>query len=545
MLLAMTESLINDFLQEHYQDDPDFYKRTTDPIWSTTVPGNPGEPARFMKIFGQIMQPLVVDFAPTDDNTNRYQAWWRKSRGSRSTPQAPLPPNIIIKARVLLILNFTDRANPNGPGHFLDYQFAATVSAFISIQSEDQKPYLHATDWQIDIDSLGIDQNGLQVPPPGEVLGSHHSGDPTCEQELQDLRNEITDLFDFGAHYAISTLGSNLTVNLPLPPINISSGIGILPDQLVISAKTLYISGYVTNQPTSTNLSIRFGNRLLDVKEALSEPKIRKLVNDAPKGKGELDQWMKKNIPTYAKSMAKIEKFQTSSASKSPKLRQRALGAPELQIWINGKIFDALAKKYLVLDKDECRDILTIDVPPLIPVAHADLHACYGAHLSNPTGGIDQTTVFMQCGINVYATMGARVCLWTPCGDQCTSYDIGLGLNGPASAGLKVTSTNVIEDGGYSKWLDITFDKILIPGLYLIGLPPILSDVINNILNALTSLIFTAIVEAFLESIHIDVVEIPLVVPKTHVKMQLKNFATSAQNQYLSLGSDATFSKAP
>jgi len=64
--------------------------------------------------------------------------------------------------------------------------------------------------------------------------------------------------------------------------------------------------------------------------------------------------------------------------------------------------------------------------------------------------------------------------------DPYASYSLGLGLKGPLTGGLQLNAKKREEDDDGTKILQVTGFVGDFPGLYVIGLPGIIGDVVNK-----------------------------------------------------------------
>jgi hypothetical protein len=545
--VGLGENVINDFLRQHYAADPSFYIRETDPIWQAVLPAKKqGDTERVLKVFGRVIKPgIAVHLAPTAKwgklaDADRFRAWWALRLGQKPNPRAKVPPNVVVATTILLTLEFTNRKDPKKP-HRLTYQFTVAAGAYLSLENDEAgNSYIRARDWDISIDSLGIDENGKAVPLPGDQLG-HTSGDVTCEQALADLRDKITDLFDFGANFAISRLASDLTTKLPLPPLTgLVKAVDLLYDELRVEDDSIKLSAWA--RPTQSALLI--GSVLDDAVSKLNDiftpTVVSNIVEKAPAEPEQLRGWMLKNLPEYSALGKKRLAMQRGQVRRDARKGAGRALAPTDSFWLttNGAVFDILAKKYLSVQKDACRSIFHID----IAVAYGDVSVCYRLHLANPRGGIDGKNVFMGCDVDLAGWGTASACIRNPCGnDPCASYSLGLGLRGPLSGGLALDSKAIESDENGTRLLKVAGFIGDFPGVYIIGLPGILDGIVNKVLNAATSFLFEALLNGLLRLFTLYIVSVSARVPGTHVKVEIRDFSVDTAAGNLTLGIKPTF----
>ena len=148
----------------------------------------------------------------------------------------------------------------------------------------------------------------------------------------------------------------------------------------------------------------------------------------------------------------------------------------------------------------------------------------------------------MGCDVDVAAWGTASVCIRNPCGDDpCASYSLGLGLKGPLGGGLQLSAKKKEEGDGGTNILQITGFVGEFPGLYVIGLPGIIGEVVNKVLGAATSFLFEAFLNALLQNLQFYVVSIPISVPGTHVKVKIQDFDVQTGGGLLTLSAKPKF----
>ncbi|MBX3390374.1 MAG: hypothetical protein KF691_13070 [Phycisphaeraceae bacterium] len=217
------------------------------------------------------------------------------------------------------------------------------------------------------------------------------------------------------------------------------------------------------------------------------------------------------------------------------------IAAPD-SVWLttNGAVFDIIAKKYLDVNQQACKSIFHVD----LLLAYGDISVCYRVHVWNAHGGINGNKIFMGCEVDVAGWGTASVCLRNPCGkDPCASYSIGLGLKGPLKGGLSLDTKKKVVDKAATRLLQISGFCDEFPGLYVIGLPGIIGDLVNKILGAATSFLFEKFLDALLKSIKIYVVSIPIAVPGTHVEIEVQDFGVNTGGGKLTLSVKPKFRK--
>lgn len=277
------------------------------------------------------------------------------------------------------------------------------------------------------------------------------------------------------------------------------------------------------------------------VKSVFTTDFVRTVVEDAPSEPEALRAWMIRNVPDYA-TFRKQHVPALRRSNESNSAQTTLLPAESIWLTTDGAIFDIIAKRYLNTQKDACTSIFHID----LAVTYGDVSVCYRLHLKNPNGGIDGKRIFMGCDVDLAGWGTASACVRNPCGnDPCTSYSLGLGIRGPLKGGLELDTRAKESDGERIRILKVNGFIGDFPGLYIIGLPGMLDEIANKILNAATSFLFAALLNDLLKQLSIYIVSIPIRVPGTHVQMEIRDFSVEAAGGNLTLGIKPRFSTSP
>ena len=246
---------------------------------------------------------------------------------------------------------------------------------------------------------------------------------------------------------------------------------------------------------------------------------VQRIVEEAPAEPQEMYRWMEKEVPEFGRMRKERPRHPIVPDAKSA--RELAPGKEHIWMTTDGQVFDIIAKKYLVHHQQACKSIFHID----LLLVYGGVSVCYRVHLTNAHGGIEgQNNVFARCNVDVAAWGTTSVCIRNPCGsDPCASHSIGLGLRGPLNAGLSLAAVRKVDDDS-TNLLKLTGYCEDFPGLYIIGLPGVLGDIVNKILNAATSFLLEHFIDALLKHLTLYVVKVPLRIPRTHVRLEIQDF---------------------
>jgi hypothetical protein len=430
----------------------------------------------------------------------------------------------------------------------LDYQFAVTAGAYLSIVTDaiTGQSFLKATDWVIAVNSLNVDGNGNATKPAGERIGLT-SADATCESELADLREKITDLFDFGANYALSKLSSSVVGSLPLPPItNLINSVDLYYDALVIADNTVSVSAWARPTESFLNRTSLLESAVTALNKTFDRTVIQRIASEAPSNPQGIRTWMKANIPRYADLLKKRNIVLKHVRRQRIAKKMGSDKASMIRLSTDGAIFNIIAKKYLQYHKAAEKTILSVDASVLGFGASASVGVGFDVTLSGASGGIDNSgAIYMRCDVDISAWGDAQVTLQSPCGDDpLPPVKIGVGLTGPMQGNLILDTTNSNVDNQNIGLLGIKGSFSHFPGLYIIGLPDPIAGILNKVIEAATSFLFEELLNSVLDNIKIYIVSIPVRIPGTAVSIDLQNFSVKTTDGNLALSIQPKFEKA-
>jgi hypothetical protein len=250
---------------------------------------------------------------------------------------------------------------------------------------------------------------------------------------------------------------------------------------------------------------------------------------------------MSKNIAEYKRLREDNQALERRSGDHQSPSRSSIPDNAAIRVTTDGTIFDIIAKKYLSVSQEACKSVFDID----LLAVYGNVSVCYRVKIWNAKGGINTNKIFMGCEVDVAGWGTASVCLRNPCGkDPCASYSLGIGLKGPLLGGLTVNTKKKRESGDETQMLEVSGFCDEFPGMYIIGLPSIIADIINGLLNAVTKFLFQSFLNELLKNINFYVVSIPVAIPGTNVIMNIRDFDVETKSGTLTLKASPRFARA-
>lgn len=131
-----------------------------------------------------------------------------------------------------------------------------------------------------------------------------------------------------------------------------------------------------------------------------------------------------------------------------------------------------------------------------------------------------------------------QLCARTPCGDKCATWSPGLGLKGPVTANVHIDGFG--WSGNKALWLSADFSDF--PGFEIYGLPPGVDEIVNAIVNFLTSVALKAFFNAVLKIVNFPLIAVPVKIPQANVKLTLHDFGAANVDSMLVLTGTTDFS---
>ncbi len=167
---------------------------------------------------------------------------------------------------------------------------------------------------------------------------------------------------------------------------------------------------------------------------------------------------------------------------------------------LGNEVFELIATKYLKADLRGCTDWFGVDVL----LGYARGRACYWFELTDAHGELHDTTISLRCNVKAGGGLELQLCIRVPCApDQCATYSPGFGLQGPLGVTVTVSDASWADNQA----LLLTPFVSEFPGFEVYGLPPGVDDVVNAILNFVSSVILKAFFNSILSLIDFYVVE--------------------------------------
>ncbi len=201
---------------------------------------------------------------------------------------------------------------------------------------------------------------------------------------------------------------------------------------------------------------------------------------------------------------------------------------------LSGTVFDTIAKEFLKADAGDCSRWFGID----ILLGYARGRGCYWFSLKDAHGSLSGTTVTMGCNVKAGGGLQLEACVRNPCGDdECARWSPGIGLKGPLE--IHVTVDNKRWDK--NQCLRIRAEVTDFPGLEVYGLPPVVEDLVNIILNLISSVAFRAFINAILSLLDFYVVSVPAKLPGANVEMEVSKLTSGNVGGLLMVGGTTTF----
>jgi hypothetical protein len=549
-VIGLSESSINKLLVAHYANNPDFYDRSREK--------NPNSPVfeydfddhgsvRKIKFWAKVNQhddePAVTLelIAPSNAAVQkRFAAWWKCQHGPLAVSKdSNLPPNVHVLAQhIVLQLDFPKLdggANckvadpPPDCYHHVDLALSLSIFAYLTLDSApDGTKELKLINW--DIQSISNDD----PLDPNDPIWGHLK--PGCEDVEVPLRLALRDALVIATEILLANLSKNLVQALPLPPINVVQNLDLVPREIYVEGHSLAVTASLAPSRMASLLSARvelefdtFENDLM-----LNGTDLNEVLSKAPTtDPAEFQTYMLKNVPAYSALQERKKKMQV-------RVRESAnikgvLPNNDFFVMLASNLIDQLAKALLVANKADCSPWFTIDVV----AAYLRARACYWFNLSGAHGGITNTTISMGTDVRAGGGLDIQACVRNPCGpDQCATWSPGIGLKGPLTLDVHVDGFDWASNKAL--WISASFSKF--PGLEVYGLPPGVDQVVNLVLNWVSSVAFELFANAVLSFLSFPLIAVPLRIPQANVKLLLHDFGAVNLDNMLVLTGTTDFS---
>ncbi|CAB3967380.1 hypothetical protein BCO9919_02725 [Burkholderia cenocepacia] len=535
--IQLSENALNKFLAAHYVKHPEFYdhSRTTapnSPLYSVDVDDHGTK--RTIRLWAKVEKPaganavtLNLDQPPAV--VARFGAYWKATRGAGPTADRSLPPRLALAIpRAILQLNIPNLTG-SGPDQQLDIAFQINVETYAKLEKGPTGYDINLASWDISVTPSGnpLDPNnpdwGGAVPAP-------------CVPEVIRLRSIVSNILTLGANVALTQLAKTLTAVIPLPPIDVVDGIKLEPSVFTVDNKTLSLEASISQPKLYGAVHAAFMQEMavfeLGMKDFDWEPVLAGAPLSDPNA---LSSYLASKVPAIAAIDQRGQDLEKSARSGPPRgVQGPASPGADLAVSLSPRVFDVLAKEFLKADQDSYTRWYTLDL--VIGKASGRAHTWLA--LRNAHGGLSGTTIDMGCSVAAGGTLELKACLRDPCGhDHCTTWGPGLGLKGPMDLKVSVNS-------GWSnnRGLKLSAAFGAFPGFQVYGLPPGIDDLVNLILNEISSVVLKAFFNAILSVLNFYIINVPTAVPGTKVGLVVADFGSSNANGYLVITGSTTFS---
>jgi hypothetical protein len=534
-VVGISENAINNFLQAHFNDTPGFYNRSREsgssPIYQIEFDDHGIK--RTFRFFAKVVQdphkaPLYVNLIDTANNSPRYIAYWRAraaathSKRSATDPggDAPPPPNVeLVASHVVLqidIPRLDAKPGDSDPFHHLDLDYQVDIETYVSLEPDSSGDVsLQLTDWDILLTPLSDPLS----PPASGVWGPIAAG---CEQALAEARLTLPDLVTVGANIALTQLCKTLAKNIPLPPISVVKGANLVPRELFVLDKHIGVSACISPSASASNIADALIVSMRSVQREIFALDVEEFKTQYPSADTHsFHLYAMENSPSYKEIYAKndvLAKQPPGSGKGSP---SQPFPGNDIFVMLSNNFFSVLAKSLLHSDVNDCTPWQQISVL----IAYLQGRACYWFDLSNAFGGLSGTSISMGCDVNAGGKLDLEACLHVPCApDACATWSPGLGLKGPLQIAVQLVNLTWSQNSALLLHPSVG----AFPGLQVYGFfDPVIEDVVNFLLGFISGAVFTAFFNAVLSAFNLVLIQFPVTVPKTSVKMNLSHFGAS------------------
>ncbi|CAJ3056622.1 Uncharacterised protein [Burkholderia pseudomallei] len=537
VVIQLSENALNKFLAAHYLKHPEFYdhSRTTAPnapLYSVDVDDHGTK--RTIRLWAKVDKPaganavtLNLDQPPA--TVARYGAYWKATRGVGPTVDRPLPPRLALSIpRAVLQLNIPNLTG-SGADQQLDIAFQINIETYAKLEKGPAGYDIKLASWDISVTPSGnpLDPNnpdwGGAIPAP-------------CVQEVIRLRSIVSNILTLGANVALTQLAKTLTAVIALPPIDIVDGVKLEPSAFTVDNKTLSLAASISQPQIYGAIHAAFSQEIAVFELGMKDFDWEPVLAGAPLSDPDaLSSYLASKVPAIAAIDRRCRDLMRLARSGPQRVAQGpALPGADLAVSLSPKVFDVLAKEFLKADQDSYTRWYTLD----LVIGNVSGRAHTWLSLRNAFGGLNGTTIDMGCSVAAGGTLELKACLKDPCGhDHCATWGPGLGLKGPMDLKVSVNS-------GWSnnRGLKLSAEFGAFPGFEVYGLPPGVDDLVNLILNEISSVILRAFFNAILSVLNFYILKVPTMVPGTKVGLVIADFGSSNAGGYLVITGSTTFS---
>lgn len=535
--IQLSENSLNKFLAAHYSKHSEFYDHSrvtspNSPLYSVVVDDHGTK--RTIRLWAKVDKPasgnaVALSLDQPAAIASRFELYWKASRGVGPTTQRPLPPRLTLTIpRAVLQLNIPNLTGA-GPDQQLDIVFRINVEAYAKLEKGPNGYDIKLASWDISVTPSGnpLDPNnsdwGGPVPAP-------------CVQEVVRLRSIVSNILTLGANVALTQLAKTLTAVIALPPIDIVDGVKLEPSAFTVEDKTLSLEASIAQPQLYSAVHSAFAQEMTMFEMGMKGFDWQPVLASAPLNDPvALSSYLAGKVPAIAAINQRGQELAKLAAASPKRGTQGAASAgADLAVSLSPKVFDVLAKEFLKADQDSYTRWYTLDLN--IGSVSGRAHTWFS--LRNAHGGLNGTTIGIGCNVAAGGTLELKACVKDPCGhDHCATWGPGLGLKGPLDLNVSVNSG---WSNNHGLKLSAAFGAF--PGFEVYGLPPGVDDVVNLILNEISSVILKAFFNAILSVLNFYILNVPTTVPGTKVGLVLANFGSSNVDGYLVITGKTTFS---
>jgi hypothetical protein len=255
------------------------------------------------------------------------------------------------------------------------------------------------------------------------------------------------------------------------------------------------------------------------------------------------ERFLERAIPEYA-AVNRLHRSLTAASRRRSSAAKRPAAATALasdfQLGIAGRVFDIIAKDVFHADKSDCTDWWK---PVDLAVGYTRGRACYWFKVSDAHGELVNTTVKMGAQVRAGGKLDIQACVRVPCSsDRCITWSPGIGLRGPLTLGIELTGLAWEEKDDVITALRLRPFASDVPGFEVYGMPPGVEQVVNAIINWISSIALKLFINAILQLATITIVRVSAKLSNSNVTIHLSQFGVTNQDGMLVLSGATSFS---
>lgn len=541
IVIGLSQTAINKFLSKHFDNNAQFYDRSRasgqPPIYSLDVVVNlGGQPVKqTIKFYALVSRPaggdaVSIDLTQTATDLQRFLAWWRAEHGANSVPPGTqLPPCVKITVpNVVLQVDVPRLDGTPGLVDQVDFPFSISASVFVQLGTSGPDQVLSLVDWDIEVTAVGdplLPDDPRWGPTPAP-----------CDVELKRLRQFISNAFKLGANVALTQLSKTLVKSIPLPPVNIVNKISVVPRELYVDGSSIVVTASMSTQTIAAEVTRLHTQKMVEFEQNTSHLNLTEIFAAAPQNPSKRDRYLRAEIPAYAALMEEYSRLKAKKPTpRKAVTRSRVAPTNDLFVMVAANVFQKLAHELLNVNVGDCTDWWK---PIDILVGYARGRACYWFRCLNGHGDLNGTDVSMGCDIDAGGKLDLQACVRIPCSsDRCTTWSPGFGLKGPLKLQVHLRSTG--WDDNQAVQINLSIDSF--PGFEVYGLPPVVGDVANAILNFVSGVALTAFFNILISSFNFYLISIQKQIPNSNVTVEVHQLGITNDSGYLVVTGTTTF----